>query len=282
MFVQVQFNTCCRIVSFHLASCSKVEKLSCARIKKTTAPLLFPVFNVYWLFNKTQVITQNTQLHNTLKTWKTQIVSKIDVSQPEGCSLQRVRTRGAGTTLWQAPRLKTKLSSLLCRGSVKNVYHEAKNTKLKLQDQVDWISWRKWYSSSSTSMSSMRLNVKKEKSTQRKWQQNKKITWRKWQKRKSHLEKVATAAGAAPQLLPIEKSTDSCPDQDHQWKYKRSELKIWFWKTGFGLETNLSCHQLFLHSTLYLYQFDQMIDEISIELIWTNAFDLGLIVHLTM
>ena len=99
MFVQVQFNTCCRIVSFHLTSCSKVEKLSCARIKQTTAPLLFPVFNVYWLLNKTQVITQNTQLHNTLKTWKTQIVSKIDVSQPEGCSLQRVRTRGAGATL---------------------------------------------------------------------------------------------------------------------------------------------------------------------------------------
>ena len=112
MFVQVQFNTCCRIVSFHLTSCSKVEKLSCARIKKTTAPLLFPVFNVYWLFSKTQVITQNTQLHNTLKTWKTQIVSKIDVSQPEGCSLQRVRTRGAGTTLWQAPRLKTKICEI--------------------------------------------------------------------------------------------------------------------------------------------------------------------------
>ena len=60
-----------------------------------------------------------------------------------------------------------------------------------------------------------------------------KVTWRKWQKRKSHLKKVATAAGAAPQLLPIEKSTDSCPDQDHQWKYKRSELKIWCWKRKF-------------------------------------------------
>ena len=40
-----------------------------------------------------------------------------------------------------------------------------------------------------------------------------------------YLKKVAAAAGAASKLLPIEKSTNSGSGQDHQWKYKRSELQ---------------------------------------------------------